>query len=177
MGTALSEQEFIRRVRSFERSAFHMETRRSYALGYEREDYEQFCVGNPTPPSELDWWRPWLDRVKSYAAEGKQVGRVRLVDTPPTDYQRWLLWANPWHEAAGEDIRYLPRAQAEQIALPMHDWWLLDDAYLITMDFTDSGEIAGKSLIIDQSIVTDYMSWRDRARRYAVSAQQIVIAV
>jgi hypothetical protein len=175
MSVALSEQEFIERVRSFDRSAFRLETRREYSLSYERVDYERFVAGNPTPPDELDWWRPWLDRVKAYAAQGKQVARVRIIDTPPSDYHRWLIWANPWHEAAGEDIRYMPRTQAKRIGLPMGDWWLLDDAYLITMDFTSDGEIAGKSLIIDSATVASYIRWRELAQRHAMSAQQLAI--
>jgi hypothetical protein len=174
MATSLSEEEFLTWVRSFRHSAFRLETRREYTMTYERADYERFCAGSPVPPSELDWWRPWLDRVAQYTAEGKTVGRVRLVDTPPTDYQRWLIWSTSWHTAVGEDIRYLPRATALEIDLPMQDWWLLDDAYVIIMDFTGDGGIAGKSLIIDPATVANYHRWRDLARHHSASARQIM---
>jgi hypothetical protein len=173
VSTALSEEEFITRVRSFSRSAFRLEARREYTLTYERADYERFCAGQPTPPPELAWWRPWLDRVAQYIAEGKTIGRVRLIDTPPTDYQRWLLWSSPWHETVGEDMRYLRRNDAERIGLPMQDWWLLDDAFVIVMDFTDDGQIAGKSLIVDPATVANYHRWRQLARHHAASARQI----
>ena len=95
--------------------------------------------------------RPGAARL---TAEGKRVARVRILEEPPTDYQRWLLWASPWHAAAGEDIRYLPRSQAERISLPLvNDWWLLDDERVILMVFTEAGEISGKRLLTDSVAV------------------------
>jgi hypothetical protein len=175
MGVSITEQEFLRWLRSFDRTAFRLETQREYALGYEQADYERFLAGNPTSPDELDWWRPWLERVARYTAEGKRVSRVRIVDTPPTGYQRWLLWSDSWHERAGENIRYMPRSDAERIGLPMRDWWLLDDAYLLDMEFTADGNMAGKSLIADPATVASYISWRELALRHAVSAQHVIV--
>jgi hypothetical protein len=39
---------------------------------------------------------------------------VRVVETPPTDYQRWMRWMDRWNRAAGEDIKYLSRANARK---------------------------------------------------------------
>ena len=46
----ITEDEFGGLLRSFERTAFRLETRDSYALGYEREEFERFLAGHPTPP-------------------------------------------------------------------------------------------------------------------------------
>ncbi len=177
MATSISEEEFGRELATFERSAFRLETRDTYALGYERTDFERFLAGSPTPPPELDWWRPWLEQISRLTREGKRIGRVRVLAEPPSDYQRWELWAAPWHSRAGEQIRYIPRSRAGEIGLPLvHDWWLLDDDRLIIMKFTDAGEIAGKSLITDPTIVSTYRVWRDLAVRNATPAEEIAAA-
>lgn len=173
MNTAVSEDDFSRLLGSFERTAFRLETRDAYALGYERRDFERFLEGTPVPPPDLDWWRPWLDQITRQASEGKQISRVRILAEPPSDYQRWELWAAPWHAAAGEQIGYLPRSRADTLGLPLdHDWWLLDDTRLIIMRFTPDGEIDGKTLTDDRAVTGPYRAWRDTAVRNSTPAAQ-----
>jgi hypothetical protein len=177
MSTPVSEEEFGRQLAAFERSAFHLETQPSYALGYERADFELFLAGAPRPPSEVDWWKPWLDQIADLTRQGKRVSRVRILAEPPTDYQRWLLWSNPWHAVVGEDIRYMPRSTAERIGLPLdHDWWLLDDERVIVTWFTDDGEISAKFLITDPASVARYRLWRDLAVSNATPAEHVPAA-
>jgi hypothetical protein len=166
----ITEDEFLDAVRGFTRSAFRFEARDFYALTYERADLERFLMGSPVPPPELDWYRPWLDRVAQWNREGKAISRVRVLAEPPTGYQRWMIWAAPWHASAGEDIRYLRRAAARQIGLPATDWWLLDDEKVIVMHFTTDGEIDSKELIADPEPVAGYCMWRDLAIRNSVAA-------
>jgi hypothetical protein len=174
MREPISEDEFGDLLRTFERSAFHLETRPFYALSYEQADFERFLAGSPVPPPELDWWRPWLEQIAALTRQGKRISRVRILDEPPTSYQRWLIWADPWHARVGEDIRYLSRSTAERIGLPLdHDWWLLDSERVIVTRFTDNGEIREKALITDSLTVSEYGSWRDLAVRHSAPAKQI----
>jgi hypothetical protein len=176
-GTAISEDEFLEVVRTFRRTAFRLETRESYALGYEREDFERFLAGRPRGPAEADWWQPWLERMARFTSEGKTVQRVRVLDEPPTDYQRWMLWGVPWHIEAGEDIRYITRGRAQTIGLPLDlDWWLLDGERLILMRFTEAGEIESKELITDPLVIGEYEFWQDLAVRHSAPADQIEAA-
>jgi len=177
MGTPISEEDFLARVRGFRKSAFRLEAREVYALGYEQEELRRFLDGTPRDPADIDWWRPWFERVVAWTEQGKRIGRVRVVDEPPTDYQRWLLWADPWHDAAGEDIRYIPRSLAVNIGLVRgYDWWLLDDRSVIIMRFTEAGEIDRKELIEDPGTVTRFRAWRDLAIRNASPAAQVAAA-
>ncbi|SRR6266568_2424357 len=177
MGAPIAEDEFNGLLRSFGRSAFRLETRDSYALGYEREEFERFLAGTPTPPPEVDWWRPWLEQIARFTREHKRIGRVRILAEPPTDYQRWELWAAAWHTEAGERIRYMPRSRATAIGLPMaHDWWLLDNERLIIMRFTDDGEIDSKTLITDPEEIAPFITWRNLAVRIAIPAEEIAAA-
>lgn len=164
-------------LRLFNHDAWRFETQRTYALTYEAADFARFLAGTPVPPDQLDWWRPWLEEIASLAAAGKTVGRVRVVDEPPTDYQRWEMWAAPWHSRAGERIGYMPRSRAVEVGLPLdHDWWLLDDERVIAMWFTSDGEISGRELITEPGAVARYCAWRDLAVRNATPAEQITAA-
>ena len=176
-GQPISQDEFSELLRTFRRSAFRLETRQEYALGYERADFARFLAGTPVPPPETGWWRPWLEQVARLTREGKTVSRVRILDEPPTDYQRWMLWAGPWYAAAGEDIRYLARSTAGRIGLPLdHDWWLLDGERVMVIRYTGANEIAGKWLITDPGGTAPYLTWRDLAVRDATAAEHITAA-
>ena len=176
-GTAVTQAEFNELLATFEHSAFRLETRDRYALGYERADFHRFLAGTAVPPPEVDWWRPWLERITEMTRQGKRISRVRVLADPPTDYQRWELWAAPWHAQAGEQIGYMPRSRAVELGLPLGtDWWLLDDERLIIMWYTDDDEIAGKSLTTDPGIVAQHREWRDLAVQNAIPAEEIAAA-
>lgn len=173
-GKILSEDEFADLMRTYERSAFRLEAQPSYAIGEEQAELERFLVGSPRPPAEIPWQKAYLDRIAEQARQGKLRDRVRILDEPPTGYQRWLVWTSPWYVMAGEDIRYLPRSQAEQIGLPLaDDFWLLDDSRVILMRFTEGGEPAGDVLITDPGTVAAYRAWRGLAIANAAPAHQI----
>jgi hypothetical protein len=177
MASPITQDEFNRLLATFERNAFRLETRDAYALGYEREDFERFLAGSPVPPPDVDWWRPWLEQIARFVAEGKQIARVRLLAEPPSDYQRWELWAAPWHAQAGEQIRYMTRSRAEQLGLLLeYDWWLLDNERLIIIRYNELGEIAEKTLTTDPGTVARHREWRDLAVRNATSAEEIAAA-
>lgn len=170
-GTPVTEEEFNRLLAGYSRSAFRLETLDAYALDYERADFESFLATGTVNPLEVDWWRPWLDQVAQLTREGRVMSRVRILAEPPSDYQRWLMAADPWHAEAGERISYLARSRAREAGLPLeHDWWLLDDAAVIVMRFTATGEIDGKTLINEPGEVARYQRWRDLAVRYATPA-------
>jgi hypothetical protein len=176
-GTPITEDEFGELLATFRSSAFRLETRDHYALDYEQADFDAFLAGDPVPPPAVQWWRPWLDQITRLTADGRQIGRVRILASPPSDYQRWELWAAPWHASAGEEIAYLDRRLAGEINLPSDgDWWLLDDERLIIMGFGDDGEITGKTLITDPGTVARYREWQDLAVCYATPAEEYAAA-
>jgi Family of unknown function (DUF6879) len=173
----ITEAEFGRLLESFGFSAWRLETCDSYHLDYEAADFEQFLAGRPVPPPEVSWWRPWLDMISVMTQEGKRIGRVRILAEPPSDYQRWELWAARWHADAGEQIGYLSRSQAVALGLPTnYDWWLLDEQAVIVMRFDETGRIAGKELVTDPGIVARHREWRDLVVRHAIPAEEFTAA-
>ncbi|WP_406382501.1 DUF6879 family protein [Streptomyces sp. NBC_01618] len=69
------------------------------------------------PPGDVDG--PWFANARRQTAHGKRIERVRLVDEPATDNQRYLPATTPENLAAGEDIRFMPRADAVRHGLPV----------------------------------------------------------
>jgi hypothetical protein len=156
---------------SFERSAFRLETRDTYAVPEEAEAYQRFLAGEPLT---LDWFEPWLETIRRIASSGRTMQRVRLVSNPPMDYQRFELAVTPANLDAGEDIRLLTRAVAATLDLPDHDYWLFDDSRLVVMHFTDEGRFLGAEELGSPSDVAAHRNARDRAVAAAVGYWQFV---
>jgi hypothetical protein len=175
MGVPISEEQFDRMLAEYPESAFRWECQPSYELDYEQAEFDRFRAGSPVPPPEIDWWRPWLDRLSVMTGkEGKTMARVRVLAEPATPYQEWELWAARWHAEAGEDIRYMTQSAAEELGLPQgDDWWLLGEQ-LIVMRFTSSGAIKDKELITDKGVIALHAGWRDLAMSHAIPAASIV---
>ena len=62
-----------------------------------------------------------------------------------TDYSRFAVFCSGQANAAGEDIRYLQRDEAE--GLPDHDYWLFDSHKLVRMHFDDDDVMLGGEVI------------------------------
>ena len=119
MATPISEEEFDRVLATFERNAFRLETRNAYALGYERDGLRALPRRLAGAATRTGLVAAMAGADRRLTREGKRISRVRVLAEPPSDYQRWELWAAPWHSQAGERIRYMPRSRAERIGLPL----------------------------------------------------------
>lgn len=165
--TVVTQDEYADMFRQCS-DAFRMEGERSYRTSpAEAEALAGFLAGNPEPPSAFPVWQSWLDQVREWTEAGKTIARVRIMDDPPTDYQRWSLWCASWHRQAGENIAYLSRRTADDLGIPRGDWQLFDHHHLVLMEFSATGEIAGKTLVTDPTVITRYRSWRSVALRHA----------
>ncbi|MFF9403832.1 DUF6879 family protein [Streptomyces sp. NPDC014744] len=58
----------------------------------------------------MDLDSDWCQNIRRQTAAGKYVGRVRIVDTPPTEGQLFLLNYARCNAATGEDARNVWRA-------------------------------------------------------------------
>lgn len=170
--TRISAEECDELLRTFEHGWFRLEGREGYAIGEEQPEFERFLAGTPRPPSEVGWWSEWLEQAAALTRHGKTISRVRVIpDDGPTDYQRWLIWADPWYARAGIDIRYLNRSRAQSLGLsPDSDWSLLDDRRVIIHEFNPAGEVTGWDLVTDPIAVAQYVHWQDTAVRDATPA-------
>jgi hypothetical protein len=110
----------------------------------------------------------WLRMVREAAAEGRRFARVRVVDLPMSDWSRYSYALAQHNVAAGEDIRYLVRDEADALGLPEHDYWLFDSRKLLIMRFDDADVFIGGEVIEDSSEIVRANHWRDAAWHKAV---------
>ncbi|WP_046503138.1 DUF6879 family protein [Streptomyces odonnellii] len=152
----------------FQHTAWRLETRRSYAADEATEEYQQFLRGIAPPRDE----GPWFSTMRELTARGLRIERVRLVDQPPSDGQRYLLATTPDNLAAGEDIRYLTRARAEELHLPREDFWLFDSRVLARFNWDDSNR--RMELTTSPEDVVRACQARDIAWHYAIGHAEFV---
>lgn len=71
------------------------------------------------------------------------------MSEPVSDYIRYEHAGTQVNIGAGEQVRWLPRRQASDIALPGNDFWLLDDRLIRWNHFTGAGASGGGEISED----------------------------
>lgn len=133
-----------------QRSAVHLETRDEYT---------------PTDPVYLEWkagkeidaaeaWRDWYELMRATVARGVSVRRARIVSEPVTDFIRYEYdLTEGLNLAAGEQVRWLPRRRASDLALPGTDFWVIDDRLVRFSHFAGNGDYLDEELTEDPAVV------------------------
>ncbi|MFE9612760.1 DUF6879 family protein [Streptomyces sp. NPDC006012] len=153
----LSGEDFSHLFKTFERTAFRLETLDEYDVDEEREDIARFLAGEDMGP---DWGdNPW---VRSMTDKGKQVSRVHVLRSPLTEYLRYELAAYPGNIKAGESIGIIDLSEQDVSGLPDHDFWMMDDRDVYRMHYTPQGKFTGAELL-PPSRLMEYQGYRDRA--------------
>ncbi|MFD9739670.1 DUF6879 family protein [Umezawaea sp. NPDC059074] len=155
--------EFAALFRTFEHTAFRLETRDTYKSANETEALRQFTAGELV---DMAWFRNWLTMIADAAVEGRRFSRVRVVSTPLTVYSRFGLFCSEHTNAVGEDIRYLARHDAA--GLPDYDYWLFDSRTLVRMLFDEQENFLGGEVVEDPAAIVNHNYWRDTAWHRAV---------
>ncbi|MEO3762742.1 DUF6879 family protein [Streptomyces sp. B8F3] len=131
-------------------SAVHLEMRDVYGIDQEKESFAAWKNGFRHDPADRDsWWRPWHDLIAETVGRGVVVRRARIVSEPVTDYIRYEHSGTFTNVAAGEQVRWLPRRQASDLALPGNDFWLFDGQLIRWNHFTGDGGSGGPELSDD----------------------------
>lgn len=165
-------------------SLWRFEQQRSYHVDNETGLLTDFRHGTFTPPDEEPDLRAWFDQVRDWTQRaGIHVGRVRIVDEPPTDYQRWLRYVDRWNREAGEEIHYLPRWAITRgtainglLRQPFgdSDWWLIDQKVAAIMHRDAAGDLTEIEVSDDPSEIADAVQFARRAQRAATDlAEQL----
>ncbi|MGQ4358581.1 DUF6879 family protein [Streptomyces sp. SAS_272] len=162
-------EEFGRLFETFEHTAWRLETRRGYASDREDETYSEFIeTGSLTLNYDDDWSR----NIRRQVIAGKEIGRVRIVDEPPTEGQLFLLADSPRGTAAGEDIRCLPRSEAETRLLGDEDFWIFDSRLIARLRFDDADVFHDVEIITEPAEVLRHCQLRDAATHGAVPCRE-----
>jgi hypothetical protein len=117
----------------------------------------------PNDPTYLSWkrgeqldmaefFRPWTELVQAAVGRGVVLRRARIVSEPVTEYIRFEHATTPQNLAAGEEVRWLPRRQASDIALPGNDFWILDGKVVRFGHFSGDGDVLGDEWTEDPAV-------------------------
>ncbi|MGA5823435.1 DUF6879 family protein [Kitasatospora sp. NPDC094028] len=134
-------------------SALHLEMRD----GYMRDDpmFIAWQAGHRDDPADrASWWRPWLELIRQTVDRGVAVRRARIVSEPVSDYIRFEHDITFTNVAAGEEVRWLPRRLATDLALPGNDFWLLDGKTLLVIHFSGDGDVTDREVIDDPAVTS-----------------------
>ncbi|WP_369388879.1 DUF6879 family protein [Streptomyces sp. CG1] len=154
--------------REFRHTAWRLETRRGYASDRRSPKWARWQAGEDIANEAS----VWLENVAEQTAAGKRFERVRLVDAPPTEGQRFLLASAPGNVAAGEDIRNLTRTQAEDVRLPDYDFWLFDSKIVARFAFDEDGTTLGVYVTEDPAEALAACQARDAAWHHALPTHE-----
>ncbi|MGW0711915.1 DUF6879 family protein [Streptomyces sp. NPDC002643] len=161
----ISTDEFRQLFETFEHTAWHLETRKGYAS--DRED-PAYAVFVETSETTWDLDSDWATNIRRQTSSGKYVGRVRIVDDPPTTGQLFLLDYAKCNAATGEDVRSLWRQQAEELRLPNEDFWIFDSRLVALLVFDDTDTLLTVEVITEPADVLRYCQVRDAATHRAI---------
>ncbi len=131
-------------------SAVHLEMRDAYGVDDEADDFARWKhTGERDDDPASPYWAPWADLIRRTVARGVVVRRARIVSEPVTDYIRYEHAGTVVNVAAGEQVRWLPRRRASDIALPGNDFWLIDGRLIRWNHFTGDGASGGGEISED----------------------------
>ncbi|WP_194904364.1 DUF6879 family protein [Catenulispora rubra] len=123
-------------------AALHVEMRDAYGVATESQVWAAWqAAGGGTRATDEERSRRagWLNAVAEATERGVKVRRVRIVSVPVSLYSRFLYAGTGLNIEAGEEVRWLPRPLASDIALPGNDFWLFDDATAVFNLFDGDG--------------------------------------
>jgi hypothetical protein len=163
-------EEITHLFTDFEHAAFRLETRRGYCSDRNEMHFQAFMRG-VLPEPEPD--HPWNVNVRAKAKQGARFSRVRIIDEPPTDGQKFLMATAAGNVAAGEDIRVLARSEAVRLNLPDYDLWLFDSRTLVRMHMDDTDATMGVELINDPAEILAACHAASRAWQAAVPTAEV----
>lgn len=149
-----SGASFAELLRSTTASAVHLEMRDVYSMADEAADFAAWRAGNRIDwDRREEWWHDFYALVAEAVARGVRVRRARVVSEPVTDYIRYEHYITRANITAGEEVRWLPRRRASDIALPGNDFWLFDQRLVRFNHFTGDGRIVAQELADDPAVV------------------------
>ncbi|MEU0189864.1 DUF6879 family protein [Streptomyces afghaniensis] len=134
---------FAELLDSAQHTAVHLEMRDSYGVAAEAGAFARWKeTGEVDTDPQSAYWLPWTQLIRRTVARGVQVRRARIVSEPVSDYIRYEHAGTVVNVTAGEQVRWLPRRQASDIALPGNDFWLIDGRLIRWNHFTGDGASA-----------------------------------
>ncbi|MDH6116416.1 DUF6879 family protein [Kitasatospora sp. GAS204B] len=150
-----SAWSFTELVARAQKSAVHLELRDSYGVAEEASEFADWLTGwRPDRENRASWWNDFHQLVSDAVGRGVEFKRARIVSEPVSDYIRYEHSCTFQNLAAGEQVRWLPRRHASDLALPGNDFWLFDEQVVMLNLFTGDGALAGEEVSEDPGLAS-----------------------
>ncbi|MCP9623873.1 hypothetical protein FOH10_21110 [Nocardia otitidiscaviarum] len=175
MQLLLGAEQFRPVLATAQYRAFHLETRDEYLAETEHESLTAFRADESIDPGG-PWFDGWLQQVRSARDRGVAIERARIVSVPHTFYTRYLLALTRHNVAAGEDVRYLRREDADPADAVAEDFWLLDERLVAYSLFDERGYWVGAAASTDPVLVAAAVAIRDRIWAQSVPYGEYLVA-
>jgi hypothetical protein len=141
-----SETTFAELFAATRESAVHLEMRDGYVLD-DPSFMEWLSSGALMDDQESQEWRALMRKT---VKRGVKIRRARIVSEPLSDYTYYEYVITTDHNvAAGEEVRWLPRRLATNLALPGNDFWLFDGKTLLVNHFSGNSDWIGMEIDSD----------------------------
>ncbi|MFJ6216754.1 DUF6879 family protein [Streptomyces sp. NPDC092296] len=133
-------------------SAIHLEVRDHYASS--DPDYLEWRNGNRefTRENRDTWWEGWHEAVQSAVSRGVKVRRARVVSEPLSEYVQWEYAYTLTNCLAGEEVRWLPRRETKNLAVPAVDFWVFDSSLVLFHHFSGDGVLMEREYTEDPEL-------------------------
>lgn len=142
-----SELPFADLLAGCAHSAVHLEMRDQYGIGAESNAFTTWLrTGQRDTNPASENWASWVELISQTVARGVDVRRARIVSEPVSDYIRWEHAGTVVNVHAGEQVRWLARRRASDIALPGADFWLFDNCVIRWNHFDGNGAWTGEEI-------------------------------
>lgn len=149
---ALDPEDFAGLFATVRRTAVHLELRDAYTP--DDPLFLRWQAGQVTSADIAEHEHEWAEIARTTVGRGVTMRRVRVVSEPLAPFTRFEYdGAGALNEAAGEQVRWLPRRQAVGLCLPANDYWLFDDRLIRFGYFSGVGDYLGAELTEDLALI------------------------
>lgn len=165
----------------FTATAFRLEQEPEYNVGGQEAVRIDAYRAHRARPERSVRTDAWLARIgRTTLLDDKQWRRIRVVDSPLTDYEQYQLLSGSYieNQTAGDETLVIERAQAMPWlqygpdGVPLGDFWLFDRGLAtqraVAMDYTAAGEFVGFRDMTDQAQMDAALAVAAELPRYAL---------
>jgi hypothetical protein len=165
-------------MRSFTRSAWRLETLPQYNPRTDASFRHFVETGEVLPLKDRPAKQEWMGLVAEAVAQGKRLGRVRIIGQPLADGERWELAVFDENAQAGEDVRIADRTAHPELAELDRDFWLLDDEtdqpVVQLMTYDPDGQYVSREVTSDPAVIAHCSAQRDLALARSVDLKEFL---
>jgi len=169
----MSDIDVIGLYQGITHRALRLETRQRYAVPWEDEGLAAWRRGEPEPRTpQRD---NTMETLRLATESGRQIGRVRFVELPMTEYTRHEFEvAYPELTEAGEEVHILDRALHPEFDHVREDFVVFDNTSVMWYRYTDEDILTGYDYTEEPDVVRRCVALAEEVRAAAVPYREFL---